>query len=120
MSLDHPIAEVAEQFGRLTSQFEPGTSFYAQVVQEPRKKVQNAQTRDDLELLVNELKTKLGPHLTDDQMDQFDRILQSMSEVGTGWSVEAFKEGYQRGTGEQLPDDGSAAGRAINSDRKDA
>ena len=118
MNFEHPIAEIAEQFGRLTSQFEPGTSFYAQVVQEPRKKVQNAQTRDDLELLVNDLKSKLGPHLTDDQMEQFQSILLRMSEVGTGWPVEAFKEGYQRGTGEQLPDAGSAAGRAMNSDRR--
>ena len=120
MISDHPIAETAERFGRLTSQFEPGTSFYMDVVQGMRERVRTANTRDDLEQVITDLRTKLEGHFTDDQMDQLTHVLHDMRGVGSGWPVEAFKEGFLRGSGEDLPDDGTAAGRSINPDRERA
>src|SRR5687768_598629 len=106
MSFEHPITQIAESLGRITSQCEPGTSFYEQVVGSTRNKVHEAQTRDDLEGIVVDLKEMLSPHFTDDQMKEFHKILDSMQEIGSGWPVDAFKQGYQKGTGEQLPDEG--------------
>ena len=118
MSHDHPIAEVAERFGRLTSQFEPGTTFYQEVVQITRNKVDSASTRDDLEDVIADLEMKLRPHFTDDQMDQFGTMVQEMRTIGSGWPVDAFKDGYRKGTGEQLPDEGTVAGRSLGTDRE--
>ncbi|MDQ3102126.1 MAG: hypothetical protein M3R08_12115 [Bacteroidota bacterium] len=119
MSIMHPITKVAERLGRVSSRFEPGTDFYEDVVQQTRNSIDQANDRDDLELVVETLEKKLTAHLTDDEMKTFQDIVNDIREMNGPWPVEAFKEGYQRGTGQQLPDDGSAAGRKLNPDRID-
>ncbi len=119
MKADHPIVSSAERFGRLASQFEPGTSFYDEVVQGMREKVRSACTRDDLERSISALRSKVEGHFTDDQMEELHQVLRDMQAIGTGWPVDAFKEGFLRGSGEGLPDDGSAAGRSMNPDRSE-
>lgn len=117
MKAMHPISELAERLGRITNGFEPGTPLYDEFVEDARRQVDHAGTRDDLEQIVQRLGSKLTAHLTDDQLNELEKVIAEIESSKGPWPVEAFKEGYKKGTGEELPDEGSVAGRMIDRDR---
>ncbi len=116
MEAIHPISEIAEQIGHLTNRFEPGTPFYDQVVAQTRDQVAQANTRDDVHALINALEQKLKEHSTDEEMALFLTAVNDLRAIRSAWPVEAFRDGYQKGTGVQLRDDDHAAGRGLSKD----
>jgi len=117
MSMIHQVSSIAERLGRVTGQFEPGTPFYQDVVDRVRADVDKAHTRDDLETAMTGLEARVVPHLTDAMLVDFIDALQSLRQLQDPWPIDAFKEGFQSGTGQQLPDDGQAAGRRLDPGR---
>jgi hypothetical protein len=100
-----PIRDIAEQLGRSTNQFEPGTAFYRHVVERARSLVRHAHTRDDIARAVSLLDQQIVPHLADGPRQAFLRARAVFEGTDDALPVEAFKEGFSRGTGEKPPDE---------------
>lgn len=107
---------IAGRIATIANQFGPDSQLYDEAVERSRKEVADASTRDDLSKLVDRLERLLTPHLMDDHMEKFHNVVTELRGTQEPWPVEAFKEGYLEGSGQQLPEDGQAAGRKLNSD----
>jgi hypothetical protein len=105
MSSLEPVRDIAEQLGRATNQFEPGTAFYRHVVDRARDMVHHAQTRDDLAQVVTLLDQQIVPHLADGPRQAFLRALAVFEGTDDAMPVDAFKEGFLRGIGEAPSED---------------
>ena|SRR5689334_14002771 len=104
MSTSDPIRDLGERLGRATNQIAPGTPLYDQVVERVRSMMHDAHTRDDVQEALTFLDEHLRTHLGDGPRQEFIRWKEAVENDPGPLSVDAFKEGFARGTGEQLPD----------------
>ena len=103
MNALEPTCGWAERLGRITNQFEPGTSIYNAVVERARRMVHEARTRDDIQRVLRLLHAGLFEHLTDGPRHELVRCKAAIDQQPEPLSVQAFKESFERGTGDQPP-----------------
>ena len=106
MSTVDPIRDVAERLGRTMNQFEPGTPLYTTVVERGRSLVRTAHTRNDITEVMHFLEKNLLSHLADGPRQEFARCVSTIDNMTAPLPVDAFKEGFARGTGEGSPEPG--------------
>jgi hypothetical protein len=104
MTYIDPVRDLGEKVGRVTNQFEPGSPVYLTVVERAKMLVDQARTRDDIEQLLIFLVDGLRPHLADEAFAELVRSKSSLEQVDSAMPVDAFREGFARGTGDKLPD----------------
>lgn len=113
------MKEIAAIIATVANQFGPDSELYDDAVEKSRREVSAASTRDDLERFIDRLESVVTPHLTDDRMDQFRSALNELRGTQEAWPVDPFKEGFLVGSGQELPNDGQAAGRKLNPNKVD-
>jgi hypothetical protein len=104
MGTSDPIRDLGERLGRTTNQFAPGTALYANVIERARAMMHDAHTRDDVQRTLTFLDQNLRTHLGDGPRQEFVSCKEAVENDPGPLSVDAFKEGFARGTGEQLPE----------------